>query len=257
MSTSRPWPTRAAGHETLFVEEPVDLNEAVTDYDLVMAAFTQGAITGTVTASNGPSAGGPVANICVFAYEENVSSSASYASCTAANGNYGMYGVDASDNYDVAFFDPSAVYPTKWYTGAPAGAPNQGGAVAVNVPVNGTVDVDGVLNVATTGFMSGTVTDQSNNPVAGVCVYLYRNLFAAAVAATCTGADGVWWIPNLAPGVNYRVAISDPQARFRTHYYKTGTPAGARESRGCDAVDRGRRPDHGEHQREADACSVI
>ena len=62
--------------------------------------------------------------MCVFAYEKDVTTQASYASCANGAGQYGIFGIAGGD-YDVAFFDPAGVYPTQWSTGVAGGAPTR------------------------------------------------------------------------------------------------------------------------------------
>ncbi len=108
----------------------------VSDVNAALGEVPSGNVTGTVTsAANGH----PLANICVYLYQVNNSSSAADATCTAANGSYQLSGVTPG-SYDVAFFDPSFTYATQWYTGTAAGAASQAGATAVTVPSgNGTL----------------------------------------------------------------------------------------------------------------------
>ncbi len=207
-------------YATEWLASPVVVDGAETGVDVVLAALANGAITGSVT----DQASAAIPNVCVFAYEEDVTTQASYASCANGAGEYGIYGIAGGD-YDVAFFDPAGVYPTQWSTGSAGGAPSQAGAVAVAVPANGSVTVDAVLSAVTAGAVSGTVT-AGGNPAAGVCVYLYTNPAGPAEYGTCTQADGTYYLGNVTAGSSYRVGFADPAGELATQWW-TGTAGGA------------------------------
>ncbi len=169
-----------------------------------LAEVANGAVTGAVT--NQASAAIP--NVCVFAYEKDVTTQASYASCANGAGEYGIYGMAAGD-YDIAFFDPAGVYATKW-------------TMAVAVPGNGAVTVDAVMSAVSAGAVTGTVT-ASGNPVGGVCVYLYLNPAGPAAYGTCTQADGTYYLGNVTTGSDYRVGFADPSGQLVTQWWNTTT----------------------------------
>jgi hypothetical protein len=102
-------------------------NSAPTNAALV--AVGTGNVSGTVTAAAG---GANLGNVCVYLYQVGNSSSASYATCTQADGSYTLSGV-AAGSYDVAFYDPTGTYATQWSTGTVGGSATQGSATAITV----------------------------------------------------------------------------------------------------------------------------
>ena len=210
----------AGGHVTRWLEEPVVVDGEETGVDVVLVPLTLGAITGTVR----DEAEEPVGTVCVFAYEEDVTTQAAYASCADGAGEYGIYSVAAGD-YDVAFFDTAAGHVTQWSTGDPGGASSQAGAVAVTVPRGGVVTVDARMSVVSSGVVTGTVSGPGG-PVAGVCVYLYTDPDGPAQYGTCTQPDGSYYLGNVGAGSEYRVGFADPSGEHVTQWW-TGSPGGA------------------------------
>jgi phospholipase C len=203
--------------------------KATTDIDGDLAVVSAGNLSGTVTdAASGNSAAG----VCVYLYQAGNTSSASYATCTGSDGSYQLSGITPG-SYDVAFYDPNSVYNTQWYTGTTGGASSQAAAKAITVP-GGNRSLTGVgaaLTTVAAGNLTGTLTDSSGNPAAGVCVYLYpHGDGSAAKYASCTQADGTYAIYGATPGA-YDVAFSDPNSVYVTQWYNpaggSATQAGA------------------------------
>ncbi|MEI5674228.1 MULTISPECIES: LamG-like jellyroll fold domain-containing protein [unclassified Nocardioides] len=212
-------------YATWWSPAPVTVDEESGPSAITLTVPAAGAVTGAVG-----DASGPLAGVCAFAYPADRSDAAAYASCTSADGGYGLYGVDAGE-YDVAFFDPSGAHPTQWFTGAEGGAGSQSGAAAVAVAAGAVVrDVDAVLTDPAVGVVRGTVTDAAG-PVAGACVYLYADAAGPASYATCTDADGGYWLPVAEPG-SYRLAVADPADAHLTQWW-TGSTGGAADFGGA------------------------
>ena len=212
----------SGGYATQWRATPVVVaNSPVTGVDFVLADEATGVLKGAVTESGSNT---PLASVCAFAYQRGVSASASYATCTDAAGAYGLYGVTSRD-YDVAFYDPTGLHPTQWWTGTAGGAASQSGAAAVVVPTRGgSVIADAVMGQNTKGAVSGVVTD-SNGPLAGACVYLYTGSPGPASYGTCTQADGSFYFGGVEAG-SYKVAFADPGGAHVTQWW-TGSAGGA------------------------------
>ena len=76
-------------------------NQTRSGVDAALALVPAGNLTGTVTDA---SSGAPVAGVCVYLYPQGQSDAAAYATCTQADGSYGIYGAAPGD-YDVAISD--------------------------------------------------------------------------------------------------------------------------------------------------------
>jgi beta-glucosidase len=208
-------------------------NATVANVNAALAAVSTGNVSGKVIDGSGNGVG----NVCVFLYPHGVSTAASYATCTAADGTYSLSGVTAA-SYDVAFYDPQGRFTTQWFTGVAGGASSQAAASAVAVPNgNGTASaVNATIAPVATGTISGTVTDAtSGSGLANVCVYLYQvGNTASAAYATCTAAGGTYSLSGVTSG-SYNVAFADPTSTHVTQWY-TGTAAGASSASGAKPV---------------------
>ena len=195
---------------------------------------TLGDLSGLVTAA---SSGSPLANICVYLYPVGGSSSAA-ATCTLANGSWELAGLPAG-SYDVAFADPNAtgVFSTQWYNGTTGGAATQSGATGVTLSGGQAIGgIDAAMSLVPYGNVSGVVTDTSANDLANICVYLYPVGGSSSAAASCTLANGSYFISGVAPG-SYDVAFADTYATgvYSTQWY-TGATGGAATQSGATAV---------------------
>jgi len=131
------------------------------DAQLVLAAH----ITGTVTNS----AGTPSMGIEVSAYRWNGSSWVwlNFVS-TDADGNYDVGGL-STGTYHVRFRDPSGTYVSEFYDNVADII--SGTDIALTA---GTTTPDINAQLAYAGNITGTVTDSSGNPLAGISVLVYR-----------------------------------------------------------------------------------
>jgi hypothetical protein len=212
----------SGAHETLWVDDPLTVDGVESGYDLSLSAPDTGHLVGDITEAG---TGADLGSVCAFAYPKDDGTAAAYATCSSADGSYGLYDIDSAE-YDVAYFDPSAGHLTQWWTGANGGAATQAGAVAVAVPAGGSVTANAVMDRITQGVLSGTVTDQNDAPVAGVCVYVYTSPAGPAQYATCTQADGTYWLGNVQAGSAYRVGFADPSGVLATQWW-TGSAGGS------------------------------
>jgi hypothetical protein len=94
-----------------------------------LPAVPSGVVTGKVTDAT---TSAPLGNVCVYFYQAGNTAAASYATCTLADGTYGIANVSAG-NYNAAFYDPSGVHATQWFDGTAAGAASRSGATVVTV----------------------------------------------------------------------------------------------------------------------------
>lgn len=150
--------------------------QTVSDIDITMSA--PGSISGTVTDGNGA----PIPNVAVSA---NNPSFPFRSATTVANGTYLIEGLSTNGNYQVEF--SAAAYVEALF---PA-------SVSVS-PGMTTPDIDAQLIQA--GQISGTVTDQQGNAVAGVRVIACTNPPFGCDASTETLVDGTYTLSQLAPG---------------------------------------------------------
>ena len=84
----------------------------------------------------------------------------------------------------------------------------------------------------TLGDLSGLVTAASSgSPLANICVYLYPVGGSSATAATCTLANGSYFISGVTPG-SYDVAFADTNATgvYTTQWYNGATGGAATQS---------------------------
>ncbi len=212
-------------YQTQYRATPVTVTASgLTGVDFTLARQTTGTISGTITEQGSTTALGTV---CVYAYVRGKSDKASYATCADATGQYSLTGVEAG-SYDLAFYDATGAHPTQWWTGGADTSPTQSGAAAVTVTAQNTTTANAALYLASSGTVQGTVT-AAGSPATGVCVYLYNTANGAngrAKYATCTAADGTYYLGNVAVG-SYKIAFADANfSRYATQWY-TGTAGGA------------------------------
>jgi uncharacterized protein YjiK len=196
-------------------------NKTVGPIDAALAASPIGNVAGVVIDA---ATGQPVAGVCVYLYQVGRSDAASYATCTAADGRWAIFGAD-SGSYDVVFADPGAAYTNQWYTGSAGGSADQSAAVAVAVPTGDSTvaNINAALAPVTVGTVTGKVTAaDTGGALANVCVYAYpHGTSGAAAYASCTAADGTYQLAGVAAG-RYDLAFFDP-----TGQYVTGWSGGA------------------------------
>jgi hypothetical protein len=216
------------------VADPTKSDSAtVTVTAPVATTSVAGRITGASDAA--------VAGACVYLYPHGVSTAAIAASCGNADGRYVIRSVP-SGSYDVAVVDPSGGHPTQWYAGANATAAEQSGATEVVVGSSAVIGLDVKLKAATSGALAGLVTDAiSGANLGNICAFVYRaDEQASAGYATCTSADGAYWIGSVATG-SYQVAFFDPTGAHPTAWFAGAgvAPTGNRSAASAVAVTGG------------------
>ena len=178
----------------------------------VVAPGIAGSVTDSVTHA-------PIAGICVYLYTTAGARTTDPGTCTNAAGNYVM-AVANPGSYDVAFFDPSATYPTQWS----GGSYTQGGATAVTVTAG---QLTGGVGAAMSmpGSITGTVTHASGGGAyAAVCVYADNAPTGSSTGpyagiGACSDTSGSFTLSGFAPGT-YKLGYYPPgQASPTTHWY--------------------------------------
>ncbi|HEY8847187.1 MAG TPA: cell wall-binding repeat-containing protein, partial [Candidatus Limnocylindrales bacterium] len=159
------------------------------------------AITGTVTNSGST----PVSGVNVIAL-----TSAGNQTVSAITNLAGVYTLHVASGSYVLRFSPPAPYPSGYYT--PTGLTTDLSA-ATRIAVAG-ADVTGKdIQLPTAKTISGTVTNASSAPVAGITV-------SAGLSTATTTAGGTYSL-SVPPG-SYRVTFQDPTNALPSGYYSTG-----------------------------------
>ncbi len=170
-----------------------------------------GNITGTVT----DTAGNPLVGISVLVFRwDGTHWVWATSGITDAAGNYDIGDLNTG-TYRVGFKDFSWKYALEYYDDMLDFNHATDIPVTVGTPTTG---IDAQLALA--GNISGTVTDTTGNPLAGIHVWAYRwngsNWFPVNLAIT--DASGYYEIKILAAG-NYRIKFSDPSGSYAYEYY--------------------------------------
>lgn len=151
-------------------------------------------VSGTVADTGGSVAG---ATVAVFAVNASNQPAAEIAhTTTSAGGTYNIAGLQAG-NYDVLFDPPAGSADVgQWYNNSPTAA----GATDISLATSATATANVQLTTGQRGSISGTVTDQSGNPVAGGTV-LAVAADGRTTKTTTTAADGTYTIGSLDVGM--------------------------------------------------------
>ena len=219
----------------------VPTSSTITGINADLALVPVGAVSGTITmGANTPTPDAPLPNACAYLYTATNAASASFASCSVADGTYNIYGVTPGQYY-VEFALPGVSsgtgtgsdtgYATQWYTGAgttPATI-TVGNANAVTTGINAALSLAGV------GGVSGTVKDASTLlGINGACVYLYTaaewnngNIDAPASYQACTGTTpsatpGAYEITGVTDGTYYVVFAGPSGSGYISEWYNSG-----------------------------------
>ena len=202
------------------------LPEYVSSSGTIATKFTltvegvEASIAGTVT----DSADAPLSGVCVYLYTARNAPSASYATCTGADGKYYMSVGAAAGDYFVAVADPAGGHATTWLE-----AP-----VSITSAVK---DADVVMGDLKDARVVGTVTDAgSSAPLGNVCVFAYDDgVSAAASYASCSQGDGKYGLYGMEAGST----TTWPSTTRRVSTTPSGGPArpgGAANQAGATAV---------------------
>jgi hypothetical protein len=156
----------------------------------INATLTSGArVSGTVT-----DAAGPVAGATVGVFTTSASNQPGNEIAHATTGADGTYNVAAlqAGSYDVLVDPPSGSTDVgQWFNNSPTAA----GATQITLSTSGTATANAQLTTGQRGSISGTVTDQSGSPIAGVTVWAVG--FNGTLISATTAADGTYTIGNL------------------------------------------------------------
>jgi uncharacterized protein (DUF2141 family) len=154
--------------------------------------YCKGSITGSVVCSdNGNS---PIAGVVVKAYDAN-------------NVEKGSATTDANGNYSMSV--PAGTYLVK-VVSIPAGyVPNNPNPAQqqVNVPAGGSATADFTYNCKAKIVGCVYCKDNNNSPISGVTVTVYLANTNTVVGSGVTNAQGLYEVPNLAPGT-YDVKVT-------------------------------------------------
>jgi hypothetical protein len=184
---------------------------ATVDVSLPLA----GTLVGTLMSSDGS----PVADEFVTVFLANREEAFGRYTTTGADGSWRIDGLYPTA-YKVAFGGS--------YSAWAFGKSDWASANTVEVAAGATVRVDDTLFLPAS--ISGTVRDQSGDPVEGICVSL-ENLdpdTGGGWTGGCTDASGEYRAGDITPPGDYRVLFHDPQGRFAAEYYDDTTdPASA------------------------------
>ena len=169
---------------------------------------TSGSISGTVTSDLGE----PLSNICIQARSE--SDYWGGWATTNSSGAYTMGGL-TDGTYNVRFYDRCdghRSHGSEWFDDQPTQATATGIVVTSPEAVTG---IDAELSSLVLGSISGTVTSDTGEPLAGICVYAYDPEEDDTVGWTETDLSGGYSID--APTGSYKVHFFDGCDERRDH----------------------------------------
>ncbi|MBW9110595.1 carboxypeptidase-like regulatory domain-containing protein [Microbacterium ureisolvens] len=173
----------------------------VSGYDAVLSLA--GAVAGTVTDSNGT----PASGVIVSVYHAQTSGAGEWAgsAMTDETGAYRVGGLPAGE-FKVAFSSSGSLL-SEWFDDA-AYADT---ATTVSIGAGATATADAELTIGAT--VTGVVTDQAGEPVAGVEVWARPVSTGGPIYASgaSTSSDGAYTLAGLAPG-DYRVEFATQNA---------------------------------------------
>jgi len=181
--------------------------DIVTAEDAAMAPITT--VTGTAVDAKTTE---PLAGVCAYLYPSGSDSSAA-ASCSGADGRIALQGMPPG-TYQLAFTDSTGLHATQWYTASTT----RTGATSLDLG-DGTIvgNADAALHPITT-VVSTVTAEESGQPLANVCAYLYPVGSPTSAAAGCSGADGRIALQGMPPG-DYQLAFADASGQRVTEWY--------------------------------------
>lgn len=204
----------AAGYVTLNSTKEVSTATTPVDFDFVMTATTPvvvTSITGVVT----DGFGAPLAGIEVSAYG---SLSNGFAT-TGADGSYSINSGLTTGTYKISFFDPTYARALEWWDDQAS----YGAATPLNVLAN--TAVTGINAVLLSATLSGTVTNDLGQPLAGIYVEAY-GMFSNGFAITAP--DGTYTIGGLTTD-EYRIKFDDPARVYSSEWWNDRSDYGTAE----------------------------
>ena len=173
-----------------------------------------GHLSGTVTDSEGNGLGDIEIELGILLDGDWASFGEEYTYITDEDGTYQIDGLPTG-TYQVEFNDPERTYLSERYDDK--GPLDEGTPVTVTAPAT-TVGIDASL--AKAARVTGTVTDESGEPIEGIFVALRGledgnwSFFGDAE----TAADGTYTMDGLRPGTNYRVSF-ESQGDWAPEYW--------------------------------------
>ena len=194
-----------SGKANLASATPITVGASATVANVNAALALGGSITGKAVNVSGTGLPG----IAVTVYDNQGLEVGS--TTTSATGAYMVPGL-APGLYEVGFFDPANTDVSYFYSGA------HSIATATQVVVKtatATTNISQALPVG--GTISGTVTDSSNHPLAGVAATVYDANGGIVVSAT-TNASGAYSIAGLNAGA-YEVGFTDFSGHHLSVFY--------------------------------------
>jgi len=180
--------------------EPVTIN--TTGQEIANKSFQLelgDTISGTVT----DDAGQPIANLQITLYDSACGWNQKGSAQTDANGDYDITGLPTGTYYIVTDQWNSAYISEWWADGASVQDCNSAGPVIINTPGQNVADKDFQLEIGAT--ISGTVTDDTGQPIANLQVTLYDTVcgWGNWKGSASTNSNGEYTLVGLLPETYY------------------------------------------------------
>lgn len=167
-------------------------------------------ISGTVADDSGT----PLAGVCVYVFPAGTTSGPMVKTLT--DGSFAVTGLVSGADYQVGLYDCSGVgYAAEWWRDAPT--------QAASTTVTPGTSIAPVLSLAPTSI-SGTVSSDAGEPLAGICVDAFANGGDTAVASATSAADGTFVVASLSPYPTYQLRFTDcSQSAYVTEWWRDAT----------------------------------
>ena len=199
--------------------------DGVTDFgQATYVVVTAGQDTAGIDASLEP--GGSISGLVTDAAMTGLdgiqvcASNLSFGDCTntAADGTFTLVRLGAGTDYRVDFYDNSGTYAPELYDNVRDFAQVTPVTVTAGQSTTGIV---AALDLA--GSISGTVTDDAANPLAGLQACAQNDMTGFGGGCSTTLTDGTYVISGLVAGESYHVSFSDPNGVYSTEFYDETT----------------------------------
>ncbi len=174
----------------------------VTDINATMTTTGGGQISGRVTGPN--DAGVPFVSVSVYDYGQKIDGKRGIASASPdSNGDYIISNLPPG-TYKLLFRDASSVSNNlnEWWDN------HTGFSTADPVPVTAGTATSANCMLSEGGIISGTVRDESNNPINGAIISAYDQN-QKQVSSAATDAGGIYSLKRL-PSGNYKLLFKGP-----------------------------------------------